>query len=282
MKTALMHKWVGKFSMVLAVAGSCTVVAPRQAQAQIPVTDAASISQQIIDYANQGLQYAKQIEQYKQMLQDYMLQLQNLQQLPGAIRQQIETQLIGQLVNTVGDFGVAYLNNLPKLSPEMSSFYANAETVLKNSYGQTPGTLPALNATLASLGLTGSMSSPTFKSNYTDRMRYERLLDDIRQVALTRNNAEKRATEARGIAAQMKTLPDNNTVGAIQLLAAQNSLSYGQMEDLIKSQSQTLKVIQQQESQQLANQENLRQLELARVKNAQSRTYVTGATEERP
>jgi hypothetical protein len=217
------------------------------AQAQIPVTDAISIGQQIIDYANQGLQYAELLDQYNQQLTDYSLELQNLAALPGTVRNQVSSRFNLQSASNLTDFGVSYGGSSMLLSPNTSTFYNQAETLLTNINGNVPQPITSLNTTLASLGLPTNNTNPVWQSGFSDRMKYEGLLDDYRANSLMRENASNRANEAKNVTAEMANLPANNTVGAIQLLAAQNALSYAQAEEVLKQQAIANRLTQQQQ-----------------------------------
>jgi len=248
------------------------------ANAQIPVTDIALNVQQVLAYAEQGLQYASELEQYANMVEQYELQLTNLTKLPGTIRTEIQTGLQTQLVNNLNDFGVSYLGQLPQLAADTATFYANAEALYKTAYSSTPRTMDVATSTMSAVGLPTDMSSPMYKGAYQDRMTWEKLLDAMRQSAVTRQNAQNRSTQANSITAQMQALPDNNTVGAIQLLAGQQSLAYAQNEDLLKTTSQTLRVLQEKDAQTLSEADALRQHELDRLSTIQSRSMPTGGT----
>lgn len=226
-----------------------------QANAQIPVTDAGSIAQQIVDYANQGLQYGELLNQYNQMLTNYALELQNLAALPGTVRSQVQTRLLGQLNSNLQDFGISYQGGDILFNPNSPNYYQQLEQFLKNIHGDVPRQMTTVNADLAAMGMPTNGTNPVWQGAYTNRMKYEGMLDNLRANALMRNNAANRANEANNIASQMANLPANNTVGAIQLLAAQNSLSYAQQEEVLKQQAIANRLLQQQQVEILANED---------------------------
>ncbi|WKB50507.1 hypothetical protein [Eleftheria terrae] len=269
----------GLFAVSLVLLTGLGAVAPKPAQAQIPTTDILTNTQLTIDYGNQMNQYAELVDQYTQQLEDYQLQLQNLQQLPGTIRAQVRNRFSHQLTSTHQDYGLSYLNQYIRLNPAAGSYYPQLESMLKTALTVVPRTMNALNLDMEALDLPQDLSNPVWKRAYTDRIQYERLLDDHRALALQRQNAQERAQEAAAITSQMQALPDNNTVGAIQLLAAQNSLTYMQNEELLKANALLAKPIQQKEAEILANREARRQLELERVKRAQVRSYTMSINE---
>lgn len=267
--------WSGLKRASLATVVVCGSLLPLNSTAQIPVTDIALNVLQGFSYAEQLLQYAEEVSQMVQMYEDYALQLQNLTKLPGEIRGQIEGRLNIQLTSNLHDFGVSFLGAISKTNPDKRSFYSNTEELFRAAYGSTPRTTSALAPSLEALGIRADMSSPIYKASYQDRLNWERMLDDMRHTAVARQNAEDRSAEATSITAEMKSLGDNNTVGAVQLLAAQQSLGYAQQEDLLKTQAQALRVMQQHEAQALAEQDDFRQHELTRLTQVQSRPMPT-------
>lgn len=264
--------------LAMTAAAGATLAFSSAANAQIPVTDIALNVQQVLAYAEQLLQYAGELEQYANMVEQYELQLTNLTKLPGTIRTEIQSGLEAQLVSNLNDFGVSYLGQLPQLAADTSTFYANAETLYKNAYSSTPRTMATATSTMSAVGLPTDMSSPMYKGAYQDRMTWEKLLDNMRQSAVMRQNAQNRSTQANSITSQMQALPDNNTVGALQLIAGQASLAYAQNEDLLKTTSQTLRVLQEKDAQTLSEADVLRQHELDRLAAIQSRPLPTGGT----
>ena len=227
-----------KFAGVV-FATAISVLSP-SAKAQWVVIDPAVLAQAILEEINQIEHIAIANGMSIQQLRDYRLQLQNLQQLESRLRDDVKNQLKTQLLNNVRDYGRSYLNRATKLDPNSSSYYANAEDIVRTGIGDVPRTTAATDADLSNLGMQTGQDSAIGMSAYRDRQQYDRVMDDMRQVALTRSNAEGRATQANAITQKMATLDDNNTVGAIQLLAAQNALTYAQNEDAIKTQALSL------------------------------------------
>ena len=138
------------------------------------------------------------------------------------------------------------------------------------SIGNVPRSAARTDADLSALGLKPGQDTSFGRDNYHDRQQYDRVMDDMRQVALTRQNSEQRAQQANQIAREMERLPDNNTVGAIQLLSAQNTLTYAQNEDLIKSQAAVLKNQQEAQLRLLVEKEELRKRELERLQKVRN------------
>lgn len=244
-----------KNNMIKKMVVALSLVFATQANAQIPVTDAGSIAQQIVDYANQGLQYSELLSQYNQMLTNYALEIQNLAALPGTIRSQVQTRLLSQLNSNLQDFGVSYQGGDILFNPNSANYYQQLEAFLKNIHGEVPRQMTTVNTDLAALGLPTNSTNPIWQGAYTNRMKYEGMLDNLRANALMRNNAANRSNEANNIATQMSNLPANNTVGAIQLLAAQNSLSYAQQEEVLKQQAVANRMLQQQQVEILSNED---------------------------
>lgn len=241
--------------------------------AGIPVIDITAILQLIAEQITSNDQLLQEIQQTSQMLTDYSLQLQNLQQLPGTLRADIQNRLATQLTSNLGDFGASLLESITTSDPNPATFYTAVETTLKAALGETPRAISALNIDLTALGITPAPGVPMYDAQIKDRVQYERILDGYRNAALVRKNAADRATQAVGIANQMAGLPDNNTVGAIQLLGAQQSLGYAQNEELLKMQALLLKTMQESKAQQLAESELFRQAQITRLKGAQADNY---------
>lgn len=259
----------------LAAALCISAAAPQAAQAQWIVNDPLNYGNALLREIHQLDQLAAQGRDEIQQLQNYKLQLQNLQQLPGEIREQVRKELERQVLSSVRDFGRSALNKTATLDASSASYYVQAEDILAKNIGDVPRSTSATDADLLALGLPAGRDSGIGRQNYTDRQQYDRVLDDMRQVALTRQNAETRAAQANAIAERMAKLPDNNTVGAIQLLAAQNALSYAQNEDALKAQAIALKNQQEQQVRELVDREELRKLELERLNRVRNRQQVT-------
>jgi hypothetical protein len=244
----------------------------------IPVIDVAAIAQLIVDQISQNAQLAESVSQTLQMYTDYSLQLQNLTQLPGSVRAEIQNRLQSQIANNINDFGVSYLSSVSTMDPNSANYYNQLEGTYNTAMnGRVPRTMSSLNTDLTSVGLGTGTSTPIGQSAFQDRVQWERVMDDTRQVALTRKNAEQRASQAQSIAQQMKNLPSNNTVGAVQLLAGQQTLAYAQNEDLLKNQAALLRVEQERQTRLLAEREEMRQLELNRLNRAKAATYPTSS-----
>lgn len=214
-------------------------------------------------------QLAQQTTQTIQQLTDYRLQLQNLQSLPGTVRSQVQSHLVGQLQNTVGDYGASNLNGLARINPSATTYYDQAGILINNEIGVTPVDTNALNQQLQQVGIDPA-NSAVGKNNTVTRNQYLRTLDDMRQVALSRQNSQNRAVVANNIATQMTNLPANNTVGAIQLLGAQNSLTYAQQEELLKTLSLQLKNMQEQQLREISEDAENRAREMKRLKKLQA------------
>lgn len=228
----------------------------------MPVIDAASIAEALIQEANQ-------LDQLKQQYKDYKLQIENLEKLDENLRRNVLLYIQSQLRNNINDYGVSELNRLPKLFSSANTFYAAADSILTNQIGKVPATRLQVIEAMNSIGLDSSNPDGMLQDATVDRKKYERILDDIRQVSLTRANAENRSAQANEITTKMASLDSNNTVGAIQLLAAQNSLSYAQMEDLIKNQATIIKNIQEEQARLLIENQKSRDKELKRIKKMQ-------------
>lgn len=236
----------------------------------IPVVDVASIAQQIIDYAEQILMYLKQVDQYQQQLTDYALELQNLAALGGTIRNDIKTTFTNQLVKVTSDFGASVGFQDLNMNPDQANYYAILENKLIAAHGNVTRTTAAMNAALAALGVPSVANDPLYATNIADRKKHALVMDSIRLAHQTVNNAQKRAGVANGISDAMKNLPSNNTVGAIQVLGAQNALTYSQMEDLLKVQAANLKLAQDEEARALANRELIRTNQLNSIQKAKT------------
>lgn len=241
-------------SAIIAVALSGIFHAPVQAQG-IPVIDVASI----VEALNQEL---NQLNQLKQQLIDYQMQVQNLQKLNGPIRGNVANNVKLQLNSNNRDFGISGTNSIARMDADPTKFYRNAETTLKSTVGAAPYTAAKLQQETADIG--GVNAHP---DALVDRERYDAMLDDMRQVSLARQNSEARTTQASAIADEMANLDSGNTVGAIQLLAAQNSLSYAQMEDLIKNQLLLLKNEQEKKAKELADAQKIREKQIKKAKD---------------
>ena len=243
----------------------CLALIPPCAHAQWAVFDVANFGKAIAAEFNQLEQISLQNADALQQLQDYKLQLQNLQKLGGTLRADVRERLEQQLLNNVRDYGRSLLNKSATIDANSDSYYVVNEEIVNAGIGNVPRTTARTDADLAALGLKPGQETSIGRDNYRDRQQYERVMDDMRQVALTRQNAEQRAQHANQIAQQMERLPDNNTVGAIQLLSAQNTLTYAQNEDLIKTQAAVLKDQQEAQMRLLVEKEELRTRELQRL-----------------
>lgn len=244
--------------------------APSIATAQWVVIDPAVLGKAIMQEINQLEQIAISSGMNLQQLKDYRLQLQNLQMMEKTLRNDVKNQLKLQLLNNIRDYGRSNLNRTSTLDPNSNSYYVNAESVVKTSIGNVPRTTAATDADLSNLGMATGQNTAIGMSSYRDRQQYDRVMDDMRQVALTRSNAESRSTQANAINTKMASLEDNNTVGAIQLLAAQNALTYAQNEDSIKTQAALLKNTQEEQLRALADREATRKRELDRLAKARA------------
>ena len=241
----------------------CCLLASTNCYSQgAPVIDAASIIEQLVQQLNQ-------LNQLRQQYIEYKLQIQNLEKLDENLRRNVLIYIQSQLRNNINDYGISELNGLPKLSSSVNTFYGNAETILTNNIGRVPATRQQTIEAMNGIGLDVNNPDGLLQGATIDRKKYERILDDMRQVSLTRSNAESRSTQANEITAKMASLDSNNTVGAIQLLAAQNSLSYAQMEDLIKNQAALIKNMQEEQARLLIENQKSRDKELKRIKKMQ-------------
>jgi hypothetical protein len=239
------------------------LLCPMKANAQWAVYDGANWYENMLQQINQLDQLRELVGANKQQLIDYKLQLDNLKRLPGALRSEVKTRLRKQLEKNIKDYGKSLLNKTSTQDPESDSYYVLADDIVGKSIGEMPKEDTYLQSDLRAVGL--SESASIAKKNQIDRMHYERVTDDMRQVAVMRKNAEYRSAQANAIAEQMADLPDNNTVGAIQLLSAQNALSYAQNEDLLRSQGALLRNAQEQQLRQLNEAEAARRRELDRL-----------------
>lgn len=266
-----MKKTIIKISVVTQLLGTALMVfAPVSANAQWVVIDPAVLGETILQEINQLEHIALTNGMSIQQLKDYRLQLKNLQKLEKKLRDDVKTALKKQLLNNVRDYGRSLLGRTNTLDPNSSSFYLNAEDIVKTGVGDVPRTTAATDADLSNLGMATGQDSAIGITSYRDRQQYERVMDDMRQVAITRSNAESRATQANAITEKMADLDDNNTVGAIQLLAAQNALTYAQNEDAIKTQAAALRNAQEEQLRLLADREAARKRELARLAKARA------------
>lgn len=252
--------------IILKVFAATTMFVAQSSSAQIPVTDLINRAEMLIQELNQLDQLDEMYKQTLQQLIDYKLQLQNLQKLGGPVRANVQTNVKNQLANNVNDFGISNLNGIPKMDSAAGTFYTNADALLNKQIGQTQGSEAEVRNDMQSVGLDSSKTNSMATDARINKEKYDRVLDDMRQVALTRKNSEERAKQANEITAKMAELDDNNTVGAIQLLAAQNSLAYAQTEDLIKNQAAILKNSQEQQARQTIEDNKVRQKELDRLK----------------
>jgi hypothetical protein len=254
-------------ALLIAAAGATAPTTPSYAQG-IPVYDNLSVIQQFVDYVEQGMHYIQLVDQYKQLVKSYELEIQNLQQLPGAIRSQISGVLGTQLTTTLNDMGLSNGSNTLGMNTKSATYYSDLEAKLRTTYGALTSTMATLNASLSALGLPANATNPTYTANLQDRMKYEQMLDQFRLASQIIQNGRDREGSARNVTSQMASLPDNNTVGAIQLLGAQNALNYAQLEDLLKVQAAQLKASQDQEARILAERDQYRQAELNRLTRA--------------
>ncbi len=242
---------------------SLTYSPPVQA---IPVYDAVNFFQMLLDELTQLEHLAQQELAHLQQLREYRLQLENLKQLPGNIRNDIKDNLRRQLLQNVRDYGRSMLNKVNTQNPSSGSYYVIAEDIVSTAMGRdVPRTLASTTLDLVGLGMKPGRDSAIGRDTYVDRMQFDRVMDDLRQLAMTRQNSEDREGRANEIAGQMANLSDNNTVGALQLLSAQNSLTYAQQEDLIKAQAALLKATQEAEMRLLVEKEAQRKAELKRL-----------------
>lgn len=246
------------------VAVTMVLHAPHAA-AQWIVNDPVNYVENLIHSINQLDQLAVLNAQQLQQLQDYRLQLLNLQKLGGNLRQGVQTNVGQQLLGNVNDYGRSLRNQTSTRNPNSSSYYIQAEDIVSTSIGDVPRTTAATDVDLGSVGLGRGQQSGIGRAAFQDRQQYDRVMDDVRQGAITRQNSETRAVQANALAGQMATLGDNNTVGAIQLLSAQNSLAYAQQEDLIKNQAALLKDSQERQLRELVEKEAFRKRELERL-----------------
>lgn len=248
----------------------CLALAAPVAHAQWAVIDGANLGQAILDEYNQleqiGLQYKDELQQ----LENYKLQIKNLQKLGGTMRADVRDRLERQLLNNIKDYGRSLINKSAMVDANSDSYYVVTEEIVNASIGNVPRSAARTDADLSALGLKPGQDTSFGRDNYHDRQQYDRVMDDMRQVALTRQNSEQRAQQANQIAREMERLPDNNTVGAIQLLSAQNTLTYAQNEDLIKSQAAVLKNQQEAQLRLLVEKEELRKRELERLQKVRN------------
>lgn len=258
--------------LAFAASAMCLVLAAPAAHAQWAVIDGPNLAQALLDEYNQLEQIGLSNKDALQQLENYKLEIKNLQKLDGPVRGDVRKRLEKQLLNNIKDYGRSLLNKSATVDANSDSYYVTTEEIVNTGIGNVPRSTARTDADLSALGLKPGQETAIGRDNYRDRHQYDRVLDDMRQVALTRQNAEQRAQQANQIAREMERLPDNNTVGAIQLLSAQNTLTYAQNEDLIKTQSALLKNQQETQVRLLVEKEEWRQRELRRlqkVKEAQ-------------
>lgn len=257
---------------VMAVSGTM-YTPPAQA---FPVFDITNFLQALLDELTQLDMLYEQELAHLQQLREYRLQLENLKQLPGSIRNEIKDNLKRQLLNNVQDYGRSLLNKTATQNPNAGSYYVVAEDILALAMDRdVPRTLAKTTLDLVRLGMKPGKDSGLGRDSHVDRMHFDRIMDDLRQIALSRHNAENRGEQANVIAKRMAEMSDNNTVGAIQLLSAQNSLSYAQNEDLIKAQAAMMKAQQENEVRLLVEKEAARKHELNRLAKIRAETQQT-------
>lgn len=262
-------------SAVAAVLALSSLTHTPQVQA-LPVFDAANLFEAIIQELNQLEQIAADEIAYIQQLKEYRLQLEALKQLPGNIRNDVKDHLKRQLLKNVRDYGKSIMNKTSTQSSDSSTYYVVAEDIVSAGMdSEAPRSLAKTSMDLVRLGMKPGKESGMGRDTHVDRMHFDRILDDLRQVAIARENSENRGQQANEIARQMAAMPDNNTVGAIQLLSAQNALAYAQNEDLIKAQTTLMKSQQEAEIRLLVEKEAARKRELARLTKIRTETQQT-------
>lgn len=261
---------IGLPRLAIVASALCLSLTMPAAHAQWAVIDGANLMQAVLDEYNQLDQIAMQNKDALQQLENYKLQIKNLEQLGGTVRADVRDRLARQLRNNIKDYGRSLLNNSVTVDPNSDSYYVVTEEIVNAGIGDVPRTTAQTNADLSALGLKPGQETSFGRDNYRDRQQYDRVMDDMRQVALTRQNSEQRGQQANQIASDMVALKSNNTVGAIQLLSAQNTLTYAQNEDLIKAQSTALKNEQEAQLRLLVEKEELRKLQLQRLQKVQA------------
>lgn len=124
--------YLKQLSVAAAVAtlSASAVVVSTPAQAQIPVTDVASIAQQLIGYIEQVLQYETELNSYIQQIQQYENQVQNTLDLPAAFWSNINSTLNG--VNSVVSKGASIANQAGNLDATFSKTFPNYSTMLSS------------------------------------------------------------------------------------------------------------------------------------------------------
>lgn len=261
-------------SLGTVLALSAVVCAP-PASAQWAVIDPANLVESILQEINQLEQIAGDRAAAVQQLREYKLELENLKQLPGNLRNEVKDELRRQLLSNVRDYGRSVLNKMNTQDPNSGSYYVVAEDIVSTGIGNVPRTTASTDVDLINLGIAPGQNSGIGRDVAVDRQHYDRVMDDMRQVAVTRKNSEYRETKANHIAQGMANLKDNNTVGALQLMSAQNSLTYAQNEDLVKVQAAILKNEQENQLRQLVAKEQARKQELSRLQKLRTEPQVT-------
>ncbi|WP_395398722.1 hypothetical protein ACHMW6_00170 (plasmid) [Pseudoduganella sp. UC29_106] len=214
------------------------------ANAGLPVFDYANLAEAILQELNQIEQLGQLNMQTLQQLKDYRLQLQNLQQLKGQVRDEVKQRLQQQLLSNVRDYGRSLMSKSVTADPNAGSYYRLSDDIVSTSIGGVPRSAAETKSNALRVGLSQD-SAMTLEAS-RDRMQYDRVQDNMRQVALTRANAERRAEQANAVTKEMSQLKENNTVGALHVLAAQNSIAYAQGEDSIKTQTTLLQNMEEQ------------------------------------
>jgi len=104
-------------------------VAPKPAEAQIPVTDVASIAQQLQSFLQQVTQYETQVQQFQTQIQQY----QNMQQNTAALSNANWTNIAQTLstVYTAVQRGASIANSAANLEQQFSRMFPNYGTMLK-------------------------------------------------------------------------------------------------------------------------------------------------------
>jgi type IV secretion system protein TrbJ len=103
-------------------------VAPKPVRAQIPVTDVASIAQQLQSYLQIVMQYETQLQQYQTQIQQYQNMQQNTANLSNATWTNI-SQTLGSVYSAV-QRGASIANSAANLELQFSKMFPNYGTML--------------------------------------------------------------------------------------------------------------------------------------------------------
>ena len=103
-------------------------IAPKPARAQIPVTDVASLVQQLQSYLQIVMQYETQIQQYQTQIQQYQNMVQNTATLPNGTWTNI-AQTLGSVYSAV-QRGSSIANQAANIDQQFARMFPNYGTMV--------------------------------------------------------------------------------------------------------------------------------------------------------